>query len=81
MRAYGAHMDLLASNESLHRIRGRIDVALDVIGRCVVAYRPDASGSGERILEGLCLAARELAAVADTVDAELVRRRPAGVGV
>jgi hypothetical protein len=76
MRAYGTRMDALASAESLHRIRGRIDVALDIIGRCVVAYRPDASESSGRILEGLCLAARELAAVADTVDEELLGRLP-----
>jgi hypothetical protein len=63
-----------ASTETLHRLRGRIDVALDIIGRCVVAHRTDGSDASDRILEGLCLAARELAMVAETLETELQMR-------
>lgn len=52
-------------------MRGRVDVAIDIIGRCVIAHRTDGSASSDRILEGLCLAARELADVAETLDVEL----------
>jgi hypothetical protein len=68
-------MDEVDRIRSLHRIRGRLDVALDVIGRCVVAHRPDGSEASDRILDGLCFAARELSAVADTVEGELARER------
>jgi hypothetical protein len=64
-------------SESLHKVRGGIDLAMDVIGRAVVAHRPDGTIASEKILEGLCLAARELAFVAELVDAEL-RALPVG---
>ena len=67
-------------SESLHKVRGRIDVAMDVIGRAVVAHNPDGTIASDKILEGLCLAARELAFVAELVDAEL-RARLVGQGV
>jgi hypothetical protein len=55
-------------------MRGRVDVAIDIIGRCVVAHRSDGTASSGKILEGLCLAARELAVVAETLEGELRAR-------
>jgi len=71
-------MDPRASAESLHRIRGRIDLALDLIGRCVVAHRPEGTEASERILVGLCQARSELAAVAETIDGQLLERLSVG---
>lgn len=66
------------SAESLHRIRGRIDVALDLIGRCVIAWQPDGTEGTDHILTSLVLARRDLAAAADAVEEQLARRMPIG---
>lgn len=67
-------MVLARSSESLHKVRGGIDVAMDVIGRAVIAHRPDGTVASDKILEGLCFAARELAFVAEMVDVQLRSR-------
>lgn len=56
------------NHEQLHRIRGSVEVALDLVDRAATMYAQPSVGADQRILDELARAARALAAVSNAVD-------------
>ena len=67
-----------SGTELLHRVRGSVDVALDMVGRSADLYELREPSLGSRVLAGLIDAADALAAVAVAVDEELNKRSTLG---
>ncbi|MEX2395053.1 MAG: hypothetical protein WD826_11300 [Actinomycetota bacterium] len=55
--------------EHLHRVRGTVDVALDLVDRATVAYAQ--AGIDRKVMDDLIKAGRCLADVAKSVEQEL----------
>jgi hypothetical protein len=64
-------MDPRQGSEELHRVRGSIDVAMNVIDRAVVLYAETAAAAEAQIIDQLTQAASSLAAAAGALDDEL----------